>query len=65
MTHENNSPAGSTDIAPMCEWYALCDHTAIGTVNHPVIGDVPVCQRCADKHDMTVIPFGRTTKGDQ
>lgn len=35
-----------------CAWYALCDRPAVGTVSHPVLGDVPCCQRCVDKHDM-------------
>ena len=42
--------------APKCEWFALCDYPAIGTVAHPVLGDVPVCGRCADKLDLVVRP---------
>lgn len=42
---------------PMCEWYALCDHDAVGTTKHPILGDVPICQRCADKHSLTVDLF--------
>lgn len=38
-----------------CEWFALCDHDAIGVTPHPILGDVPICQRCADKLD---IPIG-------
>ncbi len=38
----------------ICEWYLLCDHDAVGTTPHPVLGDVPICQRCADKHDLPV-----------
>lgn len=36
-----------------CRWYALCDNAAVGATRHPVLGWVPVCQRCADKHDLT------------
>lgn len=32
-----------------CQWYALCDNPANGLRDHPVIGDVPICQRCDDK----------------
>jgi hypothetical protein len=32
-----------------CEWFALCDNASVGTVKHPILGDVPTCQRCADK----------------
>ena len=39
--------------APVCEWFAKCDHPAVGVIAHPVLGDVPCCQRCADKLEMT------------
>lgn len=32
-----------------CEQFALCSYEAIGTVDHPVLGDVPTCFRCAKK----------------
>lgn len=35
-----------------CEWYALCWNRASGLVLHPVLGLVPVCQRCSDKHNL-------------
>lgn len=31
---------------PTCEWFALCDRAATGTLSHPFLGDVPVCDRC-------------------
>jgi hypothetical protein len=31
----------------MCEWFALCDRPATDTRPHPILGDVPVCDRCA------------------
>lgn len=41
-----------------CEWFALCDHEAIGLVAHPAFpGGVPTCQRCVDRFDMTVEPL--------
>lgn len=30
----------------MCEWFALCTNKATGTVAHPILGDVPICDRC-------------------
>lgn len=31
-----------------CEWFAGCDKLATNTVNHPILGDVPVCGTCYD-----------------
>ena len=25
-----------------CQWFAMCDHDAVGTTKHPVLGDVPI-----------------------
>ena len=40
-----------------CQWFYLCDHEATRTEPHPILGDVPICQRCTDKlrriEDMT------------
>jgi hypothetical protein len=33
----------------LCEWFALCDHQATGTLDHPVLGAVPICDRCRDR----------------
>ena len=30
-----------------CQWFARCDRFAVTTVQHPVLGDVPCCERCA------------------
>jgi hypothetical protein len=32
-----------------CEWFALCDNRATGTMPHPVLGEVPICDRCRTK----------------
>jgi hypothetical protein len=40
-----------------CEWFALCTNNAIGTAPHPILGAVPICQRCADKMEKTVTPY--------
>jgi hypothetical protein len=26
-----------------CEWFAACENPAIGTVEHPTLGAVPIC----------------------
>jgi len=33
----------------LCQWFALCDNPAVTTMGHPVLKEVPICQRCADK----------------
>jgi hypothetical protein len=35
-----------------CEWYLMCTNTANGYVFHPVLGPVPTCLRCKDRHEM-------------
>ena len=43
---------------PFCEYYVSCDNTAVGVVAVGVIDHaVPVCQRCADKHNLEVVKF--------
>lgn len=32
-----------------CQWFALCVNDATQLVPHPILGDVPACDRCADK----------------
>ena len=32
-----------------CEWFAMCNNAATTTEPHPILGDVPICKRCADK----------------
>jgi hypothetical protein len=39
---------GAMEAAP-CMWFALCDHQAVTTEAHPVLGDVPICTRCKEK----------------
>lgn len=36
----------------ICEWYALCTNQANGHVSHPILGAVPTCLRCKDRHGM-------------
>lgn len=33
----------------ICEWFALCTNETTLGASHPVLGVVPICQRCADK----------------
>ena len=47
-----DTPRDASDLWPLCEWFALCDHPAVGTIDHPALGAVPVCRRCIDRLDM-------------
>lgn len=29
-----------------CRWFALCDNQATTTRSHPILRDVPICDRC-------------------
>ena len=33
-------------FAARCAWFAGCGRAATGTTPHPVLGDVPTCDRC-------------------
>lgn len=44
-------------IVKLCRYYALCDRPADGYVANPIVGLVPTCQRCADRHDITLEPL--------
>ncbi|WAB10154.1 hypothetical protein SEA_GRAVAILLIA_45 [Mycobacterium phage Gravaillia] len=35
----------------MCAWFALCDQTAVALEPHPVLGAVPICERCRAKNE--------------
>lgn len=30
----------------ICQWFLLCGNPATDTQPHPVLGDVPICERC-------------------
>lgn len=40
----------------LCSWYAACTNAADGTVEHVILGPVPTCERCADRHDLALVP---------
>lgn len=32
-----------------CEWFALCENVATATEPHPILGSIPICERCKAK----------------
>lgn len=38
-------------IRLQCAWFALCRNVATGTKSHPIIGEVPICDRCRAKSE--------------
>lgn len=34
------------DYTERCEWFLHCNEPATGTTPHPILGDVPTCDRC-------------------
>lgn len=44
-----------------CAWFARCTNAATATVTHPVLGNVPTCQRCIDKLGLEATPTSTET----
>jgi hypothetical protein len=40
--------AETTEVVT-CSWFLLCENPATMTKPHPVLGPVPICDRCAAK----------------
>lgn len=38
----------------LCEWFAYCTRPAVGTVSHPILGEVPCCRECAVHLDLNL-----------
>lgn len=42
-----------------CQWWALCYNAATKTRPHPILGDVPICDRCDAKLERIASSRGR------
>lgn len=45
-------PAGHEDdprYEAVCSWWARCTNPANTIREHPILGNLPICKRCADK----------------
>ncbi len=40
---------GCEALVGLCEWFLLCEHPATTTRQHPILGAVPICDRCDAK----------------
>jgi hypothetical protein len=38
-----------TVVEPICQWFGLCGNPATSTERHFLVGEVPICETCADK----------------
>lgn len=63
VTYVDPAPAHVGKLAPApvehttaCEWFAWCERDAAGVVVHPILGEVPTCQICADRLDLDLDP---------
>lgn len=36
-------------VFQQCGWFLLCNNEATTTRSHPILGDVPICERCDKK----------------
>lgn len=41
----------------VCAWFVRCTNDADGTLPHPILGDVPCCNRCASLVGEVLQPF--------
>ena len=43
----------------LCEYYLLCTNLTYRATEHPVLGLVPTCERCAARHDLVTVALPR------
>lgn len=43
------APEETTEEPVYCSWFAKCPNPATTVRAHPILGGVPICQRCDEK----------------
>jgi hypothetical protein len=43
------NPTKTNVDSARCAWFIACTNEAAGTLQHPILGAVPICPRCAAK----------------
>ena len=51
INNVNDVLSTSDDEPQRCEWFALCENAATTTRSHPILGPVPICERCDARVD--------------
>jgi len=52
VTQSNRYAVSPFDSFTVCEWFAYCENRATLTMPHPVLGSVPICERCASRPEL-------------
>lgn len=48
MTNKSKAPTNRAYPKPpsVCQWFLRCTNPATGKQPHPILGEVPICDRC-------------------
>lgn len=48
VVNPDGSPTAATlaMFRTVCQWWFMCENQAVQTRPHPILGHVPICERC-------------------